>query len=198
MAALIRLHNEGRTLSGKLSSATTRDNGVLVKKPEVSTADYDVLTAARAELRRSIVVQERRVDAARKHLNEIIHSLSNQERKACSKKIATHAIEKHRESARLWAELQEVLTDRDQAYDGLGRPGHDWKKAIGALPNRFDGGVKDVKNIMDARVGAFDVVALSALASGESLPTQAERDAATQNRADQAATEIAQAVRRRR
>ena len=83
-------------------------------------------------------------------------------------------------------------------FRSIGRPGQDWKSARGAVPNRFDGGVTDVKHIMEARVDRFDVETLSILASGETVPTTAEKNAAAQAHAVKAAAETAQAVRKRR
>lgn len=66
------------------------------------------------------------------------------------------------------------------------------------MPNRFDGGVIDVQQIMEARVGHFDVETLSILASGETVPTTAEKNAAAQAHAAKVAAETAQALRKRR
>lgn len=196
--ALIRLNTESRTISSRLMAASNRQDGTLVKKPEIPTADYDALTAANADMNRRISAQHRRIDAAHKHLDELIHSLSPEERKTRSSKIAAHTLAKHTQAVRLWEDLQQVLTDRDAAYDAIGRPGQDWKSARGAVPNRFDGGITDVKHIMEARVGRFDVETLSILASGETVPTTAEKNAAAQAHAAKTAAETAQALRNRR
>ena len=142
-----------------------------MKKPEITAADYDALTAAKADMNRQISAHERKVDGARNHLDELIRSLSPEEQKTRNRKIAAHTLPTHAQAV-LWEELQSVLCERDTAYSAVGRPGRDWKNARGAVPNRFDGGVTDVNNIMEARVGRFDTETLSILAAGETVPSK--------------------------
>lgn len=198
IAERVRLNSEHRSISNRMVAASTRQNGALVKKPEIATADYDALTAANVDMNRMITAQDRRVDAAHKHLDELIHSLSPEERKTRTRKIAAHTLTAHARAIQLWEELQSVLSERDTAYSAIGRPGQDWKKAHGAVPNRFDGGVTDVSNIMEARVGHFDIETLSILAAGETVPTEAEKHAAAQAHAAKTAAETALAIRKRR
>ena len=198
IAERVRLTSEHRSISNRIVAASTRVNGALIKKPEIATADYDALTAADSDLNRKITAQDRQVDAARKHLDELVHSLSPEERKTRTRKVAAHALTAHARAVQLWNELQAVLTERDAAHSAIGHPGQDWKKARGAVPNRFDGGVTDVNSIMEARVGRFDTETLSVLAAGETVPTEAEKHAAAQAHAAKAAADIALAIRKRR
>lgn len=197
-AERVRLNSEHRSISNRMVAASSWQNGALVKKPEIATADYDALTAAKADMSRKITAQDRRVDAARKHLDELIHSLSPEERKTRTRKIAAHTLTTHARAVQLWEELQSVLSERDAAYSAIRRPGQDWKKSRGAVPNRFDGGVTDVSHIMEARVGRFDIETLSVLAAGETVPTEVEKHAAAQAHAAKAAAETALAIRKRR
>ena len=121
-----------------------------------------------------------------------------EDRKTHNRKIASHVLTANDQAVQLWDEVQAVLTERDAAHSAIGRPGLDWKKARGAVPNRFDGGVTDVNNIMEAQIGRFDTETLRILAAGETVPTDAEKHAAAQAYAAKTATDTALAIRKRR
>lgn len=195
--ALLAIQAKRREASAALVSKAHRANGTFVKNDDVTTAEFDRLTAENAALDREATTQERRRDRAAKHLEDVLCSPTPEVAAHRKNVAANRALELHARAVELWDELQQILTERDTAYSICGSPGRAWTTQRGARQDRLDGGITDAKTIMDARIGGFDVQAVDTVANGGKVLTEAERAQAARAAAEDAHQSSAKAVRAR-
>jgi hypothetical protein len=150
---------EWKRVNATLNALGRWDNGKRVPAHGVTTAAYEEAKAASsaAEARRDAVAK--RLSRAHLQAKAVIDAAENEMVRTTA---AQHALATHEEAESLWAQLQRVLDERDEAYRYAGSPGRDWKTRQGARVNRIDGGVIDVQMIMTARMN-FDTAAVQSV-----------------------------------
>lgn len=155
---------EWRRLSNAASALGRWDNGKRVPAHGVTTAAFEEARALATAADEEIKSLDRQLSRAKKDLEAAVGGISH--RTQVRQAAAGAALELQAEAGPLWERLQKVLADRDEAYRYAGSPGRDWKTHWNARPDRFDGGVTDVKQIMDARM-TFDTRALQDVLIGD-------------------------------
>ncbi|WP_164198911.1 hypothetical protein [[Micrococcus luteus] ATCC 49442] len=156
---------DAENAKGRELSREFRESGkalVALRNSRPLASELELAERAHADKEHAVKAQAHRALVALQKFDTLAYSgLGTPE--AFRAMAAEHALAKHAEAVEAWATLKTAITERDQARNAAGAPGHDWRASA---PAHYSS-LQSVATVVDSVLDGFDLRALKLTIDGE-------------------------------